>query len=92
MTQALAMKRILEDAGHEVVAAFMGENPERPIPQFFVDRFRGPIHTYRSPVFIMDPSQRGVRLRPMERFASGSGRHQTPLSVFWRAYARVEIP
>ncbi len=62
MTQALALKRVLEDAGHEVVAAFMGENPERPIPQFFIDRFRGPIHTYLSPVFTMDPSQKGVRL------------------------------
>ena len=64
MTQALALKSILEDAGHEIVAAFMGENPERPIPQFFVDRFGGPIHTYLSPVFTMDPRQKGVRLGP----------------------------
>jgi uncharacterized protein (TIGR00661 family) len=64
MTQALALKRILEDAGHEIVAAFMGENSERPIPQFFVDRFQGPIHTYLSPVFVIDPSQKGVRLGP----------------------------
>ena len=64
MTQALALKRILEDAGHEVVAAFMGENPEKPIPKFFVDRFAGPIHAFLSPVFVTDPGQKGVRLGP----------------------------
>ncbi len=61
MTQALALKRILEGAGHEVVAAFMGENPERPIPGFFRARLNTPLHTYLSPAFVLDRSRKGVR-------------------------------
>jgi uncharacterized protein (TIGR00661 family) len=61
MTQALALQRILEGAGHEVVAAFMGENPERPIPDFFRSSFSAPIHTYLAPVFVVDPVNKGVR-------------------------------
>jgi len=61
MTQALALKRILEDAGHEVVAAFMGENPLRTIPEFFRTAFAGPIHTYLAPVFVVDHENKGVR-------------------------------
>ena len=61
MTQALALKRILEDAVHQVIAAFMGENPKRPIPEFFRNRFSAPIHTYLAPVFVVDPERKGVR-------------------------------
>jgi uncharacterized protein (TIGR00661 family) len=61
MTQALALKRILEEAGHEVVAAFMGENPDRPIPHFFRSQFSAPIHTYLAPVFVVDALNKGVR-------------------------------
>ena len=61
MTQALALKQILEEAGHEVVAAFMGENPERPVPTFFRSAFSAPIHTYLAPVFVVDSHSKGVR-------------------------------
>jgi len=61
MTQALALKRILEDSGHEVLAAFMGENPERPLPSFFLERFAAPIHKYLAPVFVVDRQGKGVR-------------------------------
>jgi uncharacterized protein (TIGR00661 family) len=61
MTQALALKRLLEEAGHEVVAAFMGENPDRVIPDFFRSAFDAPIHTYLAPVFVVDPVSKGVR-------------------------------
>lgn len=61
MTQALAMKRILEDAGHTVVAAFMGENPENPIPDFFLDGFQAPVHRFLAPVWVVDPLGKGIR-------------------------------
>jgi len=61
MTQALSLKQILEDAGHEVMVAFMGEDPERPIPHFFRAQFGAPIHTYLAPVFVVDRSRAGVR-------------------------------
>jgi uncharacterized protein (TIGR00661 family) len=62
MTQALALKRILEEAGHEVVAGFVGENPARPVPRFFLDRFDAPTHLYVPPVFVVDRQRKGVRI------------------------------
>jgi uncharacterized protein (TIGR00661 family) len=61
MTQALSLKGILEDAGHRVVAAFMGEKANRPIPEFFLRRFQAPVHTYPAPVFVLDSREKGVR-------------------------------
>ena len=61
MTQALALNRILEDDGHEVVAAFMGENPDRLVPKFFSSAFGAPIHKYLAPVFVVDQVGKGVR-------------------------------
>ena len=61
MTQSLALKRILESRGHQVVAGFIGENPSRPIPDFFRNRFDAPLHTYLSPVFAVDRRKKGVR-------------------------------
>ena len=78
MTQALAMKRILEDAGHTVVAAFMGENPRRPIPDFFPARFAGPIHRFRAPVFVVDREGKGVR--PWDSFFQAVRRFPT----YWK--------
>ena len=78
MTQALALKRILEDAGHEVVAAFMGEKPDRPIPEFFESGFAAPIHKYLSPSFVVDPSEKGVR--PWDSLFQALGRFPR----YWR--------
>ena len=61
MTQALALKSILEDAGHEVVAAFMGEKPDHPVPDFFEEGFSAPIYKYLSPTFVIDRSEKGIR-------------------------------
>jgi uncharacterized protein (TIGR00661 family) len=67
MTQALSLKAILEDAGHRVVAAFMGEKAHRPPPEFFLRRFRAPVHTYSAPVFVLDQREKGIR--PWSSFA-----------------------
>ncbi len=62
MTQALALKGILENAGHQVVAAFMGEDPQRPLPDFFRAGFEAPVHTYLAPVFVIN--RLGTSVRP----------------------------
>jgi uncharacterized protein (TIGR00661 family) len=62
LTQALSLKRVLEDAGHEVVAAFVGENPARPLPDFFLRRLDAPTHVYLPPLFVMDARRKGVKL------------------------------
>jgi len=61
MTQSLAMKRILEDAGHEVVAVFMGENPRRPLPAFVRSKLGNLLFTYPTPAFAVDRNRKGVR-------------------------------
>ena len=60
MTQALALKRMLEEAGHSVVSVFMGENPARPLPGFVRDKLGSLLHTYQAPVFVLDEKQQGV--------------------------------
>jgi len=90
MTQALALKRILEDAGHEVAAAFMGENPERPVPSYFSRRFRAPLHKYLAPVFVIDRKGKGVRpwdsffqaLRRFPRYWAQGPRFHRELSAY----------
>jgi uncharacterized protein (TIGR00661 family) len=83
MTQALALKRLLEDAGHEVVAAFMGEKPDHPLPAFFESGFAAPIHKYLSPTFVVDRSGKGVR--PWESFFQAIGRSPR----YWREAPRL---
>ena len=61
MTQALALKRMLEGAGHSVVAVFMGENPKRPIPPFVRKDLGDFLLTYEAPVFVLDKRRKGVR-------------------------------
>lgn len=46
MTQSLALKRMLEDAGHAVVAVFMGEPRARPVPAFVKDALGALLRTY----------------------------------------------
>lgn len=61
MTQSLAVKRMLEDAGHAVVGVFMGENPNRPIPAFVRDALGDLLVTYPAPAFVVDRAMKGVR-------------------------------
>jgi uncharacterized protein (TIGR00661 family) len=61
MTQSLALKHMVEDAGHEVVAVFSGENPHRPIPAFVRRHYEEVLHTYPAPNFSLDKKAKGVR-------------------------------
>lgn len=61
MTQSLAVKRMLEEAGHTLVGVFMGENPSRPIPAFVRDALGDILVTYPAPAFVVDARGKGVR-------------------------------
>jgi uncharacterized protein (TIGR00661 family) len=61
MTQSLAVKRLLEEAGHVVVGVFMGENPQRPIPAFVREALGDILVTYPAPAFVVDAKGKGVR-------------------------------
>jgi uncharacterized protein (TIGR00661 family) len=62
LTQAIALHSLLTEAGHEVTAVLVGKSPSRTIPKFFYDKISSPIIAFDSPNFVMDKSQRGIKL------------------------------
>jgi uncharacterized protein (TIGR00661 family) len=77
------MKRMLEEAGHSVVAVFMGENPGRPIPGFVREKLGSLLHTYPAPRFVVDRKGKGVR--PWASLLRAVGQ----LPEYWRAFPGV---
>jgi uncharacterized protein (TIGR00661 family) len=61
MTQALALCRLLGDAGHEVGAVVMGRNDPQTVPNFFRRRIGAPVTFVESPTFVADDADRSVR-------------------------------
>lgn len=51
MTQALALKRMLERSGHEVAGVLIWKSPLREIPHFFLDKIDSKVTTFESPNF-----------------------------------------
>ncbi len=60
MSQALAMKEYLDEAGHTVEAVFLGGRPHREIPDYFSRAFAGRLQTFQSPWFLRTPNQKGI--------------------------------
>ena len=60
MSQALAMKEYLDEAGHTVEAVFLGGRPHRDVPDYFSRAFAGRIQTFQSPWFLRTPNQKGI--------------------------------
>lgn len=60
MTQALAVRSFLADAGHDVVAAYLGVSPMRPVPEYFAPRVDAPLHTFAAPTLVPDRQSRGI--------------------------------
>lgn len=58
MTQAIALKRILERNGFAVKAALIGTSSERKIPDFVRRSLDVPIVKFRSPNFVRDPEHK----------------------------------
>lgn len=83
MTQSLAVKRMLEEAGHAVVGVFMGENPNRPIPGFIREALGDLLTTYPAPAFVVDRKGKGVK--PWATLFQTFLR----IPVYWRAAGMV---
>lgn len=60
MTQAIAMKHLLEGAGHSVCAALVGTSPRREIPPYFIERMDVDLVRFQSPNFVADSDNRGI--------------------------------
>ncbi|MCH7410332.1 glycosyltransferase [Belliella sp. DSM 111904] len=54
MTQAIALKSMLHEMGHEVVAVCIGKSNRRKIPDFFQKKINTTIYTFESPNFVTD--------------------------------------
>lgn len=60
MTQALAVRRFLADAGHRVVKVFLGASPFRPPPRYFIEGVQAPVETFPSPTLVADAGNRAM--------------------------------
>ena len=60
LTQALALRKILDAAGHQVPAVLLGRNPNREAPAFFLDKIDAPVERIDSPSFFMDGHRRAM--------------------------------
>lgn len=60
LTQALALRKILERAGHRVPAVLLGRNPNREVPPFFMEKIGAPVERIDSPSFFMDGHRRAM--------------------------------
>ncbi len=62
MTQAIALAKILNDAGHQVSRVLVGKSQVREIPPFFYEKINAPVETFESPNFTRDSQNRGIRI------------------------------
>lgn len=62
MTQALALRRFLTDAGHEITRVLVGASAHREVPGYFVAGMGAPVVTFDAPTQVPDRQRRGVSL------------------------------
>jgi len=60
MTQAIALRHMLENAGHSLERVLVGTSPRREIPSFFPERIGVPVTRFESPNFVPDANNRGI--------------------------------
>ena len=68
MTQALALRHLLEEAGHEVAHVLVGRSRAREVPPFFLRRVGAPVTFFESPNFVSDRRGRSISLRRSIRY------------------------
>ena len=60
LSQSIAMKEILEEAGHSVEAAYVGKNSRSSFPDYFLDSFGDKLKYFQSPYFLRTPNRKGI--------------------------------
>jgi uncharacterized protein (TIGR00661 family) len=60
MSQSLALREYLEEAGHSVEAVYAGCNQCRPFPGYYRDAFYEKLHCFSSPFFLKTPNRKGI--------------------------------
>ncbi|OFX75326.1 MAG: hypothetical protein A2X12_09255 [Bacteroidetes bacterium GWE2_29_8] len=64
ITQAISMKEIIEQNGHQVVSVLVGTSEKREIPDFFVKEMNVEIKKIASPNFVTDIKYKSIRIIP----------------------------
>ncbi|MGL6266798.1 MAG: hypothetical protein ACRC2O_02690, partial [Chitinophagaceae bacterium] len=62
MTQAIAVKDILQKMNMEVCCVIVGSSSRREIPDFFKQKFDVPIVSLESPHFVTGTDNKSIRL------------------------------
>ena len=62
LTQSIALRQMLMDAGHEVVGVMVGKSPARQLPDFFLRQMKLPIYPFESPNFLPTAKNKQVCL------------------------------
>lgn len=62
LTQAMAMQRLLQKDGHQVVGVLVGKSNYRELPDFFQRAFRVPIQRFYSPNFLPTPKNKRISI------------------------------
>jgi len=60
MSQSIALREYLEDAGHSVEAVLVGCNFPRPLPEYYKEAFQGRLDCFYSPYFLRTPNRKGI--------------------------------
>lgn len=84
LTQAMALRRMLVEAGHRVEGVVVGTSPARTVPSFFEAAFEGPVSYVNSPSFVPDSDDRSVR--PFKSLLHALRRMPT----FWRGVKAID--
>ncbi len=61
LTQAMSLRRMLVEAGHQVEGVIVGNSQCRTVPAFFSEAFETPVTFVDSPSFVPDGDDRSVR-------------------------------
>ena len=60
MSQALALKEYLDEAGHTVEAVLLGTGASDKVPDYFKKAFPDRLRIFRSPWFLRTPNKKGI--------------------------------
>lgn len=84
LTQAMALRRMLRDEGHQVAEVVVGKSKGQAVPGFFQETFDGDVTLVESPSFVSDGVDRSVR--PGATVLREVGR----APIFWRSLQVID--
>lgn len=91
LTQALALRQTLADAGHEVVGVLVGTAEGREIPAFFTEHISTPIQSFLSPNLMYDTHKGSVKIaKTVGTHLLRTGRYTASLRAIAATVQRVK--